>query len=99
MEEAAAEPLPAQVAQAIASEWWERFTPRPATPYVGQRKIIQRLLVQGWPAAQVRAAVGRSQPPLVLARLEQDLRAMGTGGDNRNVDRYWEQGGTWEGTE
>lgn len=74
------DPLP-EIARALTGEWWERFTPRPTANYVGQRKIVLRLLEAGWTADQVRAALRGVTPPLTLAYMERRLRGAGAQGN------------------
>lgn len=59
--------------QTVASAIWESFDPRPSSPFVGLRKIVERLQAAGWSDAEIEQA-GRESPTLALGFLERRLR-------------------------
>lgn len=82
------------VAQGIAGQWWEQFDPRPTASFVGQRKIILRLLEAGWDPEQVKGALRGATPPLTLAFMERRLRHPSSGAAIAPV-HDWKDGESW----
>ena len=71
--EAPAEPTPAEVAAAVTNAAWEARTPKPTTPWIAARKIVERLLASGWSAAEVEAALAAA-PTWTTGAIEFALR-------------------------
>lgn len=59
-------------ADAVARAIWEARDPKPATPFVGLRKIVEKLLAGGWTPAEVTVA-GAAVPTLSTGWLEAEL--------------------------
>lgn len=44
-------------AESLLDAWWTSKSPRPTQPYIGARKVLERLLVAGWTGAQLSSAL------------------------------------------
>lgn len=87
-------PVPSLVAQGITAAWWETFTPRPTANFVGQRKIVQRLLEAGWSPNAITAVLAGANPPITLAFMERSLREPRRPG-GIVAPHDWQEGDTW----
>lgn len=84
----------ADIADALTGHWWERFNPRPTTSYVGQRKIIQKLLEVGWAPSNIARVLATEDAPITAARMEQRLRG-GVRPGGLVPAHDWKDGDSW----
>lgn len=50
-------PTPVDEAKRITDAAWEARTPRPTTPWIAARKMVEAFLAAGWPPAEIEAAL------------------------------------------
>lgn len=51
------EPAADDVAKRVTNAAWEARTPRPTTPWIAARKMVETFLAAGWPPEEVEAAL------------------------------------------
>jgi hypothetical protein len=63
----------------LLRDWWEQQTPRPSSNFVGARKIVDKLLKNGWSEPELRAALDKA-PTISTGCLEIALKGVRNNG-------------------
>jgi hypothetical protein len=71
-------PPPRVRAEVLTQRWWDSQEPRPVESFIGVVKIVERLLIAGWPEDGIAMALAHA-PCVTVKTLLFELRTSGRG--------------------